>query len=45
VSAPATLLPATGSQPARLLLVSGEGLVQLLAPEAPAVQKPPQPSR
>jgi outer membrane protein assembly factor BamB len=45
VSAPATLLPAAPGQPARLLLVSGEGLVQLLGPEAPAVQKPPQTSR
>jgi hypothetical protein len=43
VSAPATLLPAAPGQPARLLLVSGEGLVQLLGPEAPAVRQP-QPS-
>lgn len=45
VSAPATFLPGAAGQPARLLLVSGEGLVQLLGPEGPEGRQPPHASK
>jgi hypothetical protein len=45
LSAPATLLPAAGDRPARLLVVSGEGLVQLLAPEPAARPQARQPTQ